>query len=58
MATYFSIDEKLDFNSLFKIDFNILKEVIEVLINTQKSVTLKVDSLENTLHQREKQITK
>jgi len=58
MTTFVSLDSNLDLNSLFKMtfDYNLFKEVIDVMITNQKTLTNKVTNLENNSITKDKQL--
>jgi len=60
MSNLFSLDSKFDVNSICQVNFNfdLLKQVIEVVVQSQKSLTKKVADLENNSRNKDKLIIK
>ena len=54
-----TIDSKLDINKIctFSFDFHLLKDVIEVLVTSQKQITKRFNTLESHSKTKDKQIT-
>jgi hypothetical protein len=57
-TTFLSIDSKLDINSICNLsfDFHLLKEVIEVLVSSQKTLIKRITALETNSKTKDKQI--
>jgi len=56
MTTFISLDSNLDINSLF--NFDLLKDVLQVVMTSQKSLIKKITAIESNNLYKEKQITR
>ncbi len=57
-AAFLTLDSNIDIKNIckFSFDFNLLKEIIEVLISSQKTLSKRVNFLEKNAKEKEIQI--